>query len=145
MTNYMCLFSLFGNWITAFLEATTQFGGEIPITTFPLYYRIMACISQQWTSITKSPSPNNFKAHGYSNESMLKSALFNMVFLQSFWLACRCAIGQAKDGSWVGLLSQFPKLCYFPNYFSSSKQTSAIEYHVYIWHVYTRQIWMWFK
>ena len=51
-----------------------------------------------------------------------------------------------------GLLSQFPPFRYFPNFSALSKQTLAIEYHVYIWQVSpqlscgdTCQIWMWFE
>ena len=51
-----------------------------------------------------------------------------------------------------GLLSQFLPFRYFPNFSALSKQTLAIEYHVYIWQVSpqlscgdTCQIWMWFE
>ena len=51
-----------------------------------------------------------------------------------------------------GLLSQFLPFRYFPNFSVLSKQTLAIEYHVYIWQVSpqlscgdTCQIWMWFE
>ena len=51
-----------------------------------------------------------------------------------------------------GLLSQFSPLRYFPYFPLLSKQTLAIEYHVYIWQVSpqlscgdTRPIWMWFR
>ena len=53
---------------------------------------------------------------------------------------------------WWGLLSQFSPFRYFPHFPLLSKQTLAIEYHVYIWHVSpqlscgdTCQIWMWFR
>ena len=55
------------------------------------------------------------------------------------------------DQGW-GLLSQFSPFRYFPHFPLLSKQTLAIEYHVYIWQVSpqlscgdTCQIWMWFK
>ena len=51
-----------------------------------------------------------------------------------------------------GLLSQFSPLRYFPHFPLLSKQTLAIEYHVYIWQVSPQhscgdncQIWMWFR
>ena len=51
-----------------------------------------------------------------------------------------------------GLLSQFSPFRYFPYFPLLSKQTLAIEYHVYIWQVLpqlscgdTCQIWMWFR
>ena len=51
-----------------------------------------------------------------------------------------------------GLLSQFSPFRYFPHFPLLSKQTLAVEYHVYIWQVSpqlscgdTCQIWMWFK
>ena len=51
-----------------------------------------------------------------------------------------------------GLLSQFPPFRYFPNFSALSKQTLAIEYHVYIWQVSSQlscgdicQILMWFE
>ena len=51
-----------------------------------------------------------------------------------------------------GLLSQFSPFRYFPHFPLLSKQTLAIEYHVYIWQVSpqlscndTCQIWMWFR
>ena len=51
-----------------------------------------------------------------------------------------------------GLLSQFSPFRYFPHFPLVSKQTLAIEYHVYIWQVLpqlscgdTCQIWMWFR
>ena len=51
-----------------------------------------------------------------------------------------------------GLLSQFSPFRYFPHFLLLSKQTLAIEYHVYIWQVLpqlscgnTCQIWMWFR
>ena len=50
------------------------------------------------------------------------------------------------------LLSQFSPFRYFPHFLLLSKQTLAIEYHVYIWQVSpqlscgdTCQIWMWFR
>ena len=55
------------------------------------------------------------------------------------------------DLGW-GLLSQFLPFRYFPNFSALSKQTLAIEYHVYIWQVSpqlscgdTCQIYMWFE
>ena len=52
----------------------------------------------------------------------------------------------------VGLLNQFSPFRYFPHVPLLSKQTLAIEYHVYIWQVSpqlscgdTCQIWMWFR
>ena len=57
--------------------------------------------------------------------------------------------GPARGG---GLLSQFSPFRYFPHFPLLSKQTLAIEYHVYIWQVSpqlsygdTCQIWMWFR
>ena len=51
-----------------------------------------------------------------------------------------------------GLLSQYPPFRYFPHFPLLSKQTLAVEYHVYIWQVSpqlscgdTCQIWMWFE
>ena len=51
-----------------------------------------------------------------------------------------------------GLLSQFSPFRYFPHFPLLSKQTLAIEYHVYIWQVSAQlscgdncQIWMWFR
>ena len=51
-----------------------------------------------------------------------------------------------------GLLNQFSPFRYFPHFPLLSKQTLAIEYHVYIWQVSpqlscgdTCQIWMWFR
>ena len=51
-----------------------------------------------------------------------------------------------------GLLCQFSPFRYFPHFPLLSKQTLAIEYHVYIWQVSpqlscsnTYQIWMWFR
>ena len=51
-----------------------------------------------------------------------------------------------------GLLSEFSPFRYFPHFPLLSKQTLAIEYHVYIWQVSpqlscgdTCQIWMWFR
>ena len=51
-----------------------------------------------------------------------------------------------------GLLSQFPPFRYFPNFSALSKQTLAIEYHVYIWQVSPQLSWgdicqilMWFE
>ena len=50
------------------------------------------------------------------------------------------------------LLSQFSPFRYFPHFPLLSKQTLAIEFHVYIWQVLpqlscgdTCQIWMWFR
>ena len=58
---------------------------------------------------------------------------------------------QLTDLGW-GLLSQFSPFRYFPHFPLLSKQTLAIEYHVYIWQVSpqlsccdTCQIWMWFR
>ena len=55
------------------------------------------------------------------------------------------------DQGW-GLRSQFSPFRYFPHFPLLSKQTLAIEYHVYIWQVSpqlscgdTCQIWMWFR
>ena len=64
------------------------------------------------------------------------------------WVAV-CAINIFQG--W-GLLSEFSPFRYFPHFPLLSKQTLAIEYHVYIWQVSpqlscgdTCQIWMWFR
>ena len=61
------------------------------------------------------------------------------------------ALYAGTDLGW-GLLSRFAPFRYFPNFSTSPKYMSAIEYHVHIWHVLpqlscgdTCQIWMWFK
>ena len=68
------------------------------------------------------------------------------------WLltAAQCYLFK-RDTLW-GLLSQFPPFRYFPNFSALSKQTLAIEYHVYISQVSPQlscgdicQIWMWFE
>ena len=59
-------------------------------------------------------------------------------------------LGKSYQG-W-GLISQFSPFRYFPHFPLFSKQTVAIEYHVYIWQVSSQlscgdtcQIWMWFR
>ena len=67
----------------------------------------------------------------------------------SLWLHCND--GWNHTDPW-GLLSQFSPFRYFPHFPLLSKQTLAIEYHVYIWQVSpqlscgdTCQIWMGFR
>ena len=57
-----------------------------------------------------------------------------------------------EDVQGWGLLIEFSRFRYFPHFLLLSKQTLAIEYHVYIWQVSpqlscgdTCQIWMWFR
>ena len=61
-------------------------------------------------------------------------------------------LADLSEGQGWGLLSQFSPFRYFPHFPLLSKQTLAIEYHVYIWQVSpqlscgdTCQIWMWFR
>ena len=77
---------------------------------------------------------------------------FDDAIMRRQWYWCfNSRISWPQPQGW-GLLSQFPPFRYFTNFLALSKQTLAIEYHVYIWQVSpqltcgdTCQIWMWFK
>ena len=107
-------------------------------------YRVSGCSYRIYSFPMKST---------YGFVVLCNSEIIHVLRIHGMWLSIIVwlAFGLDKAQGW-GLLSQFSPFRYFPHFPLLSKQTLAVEYHVYIWQVSpqfscgdTCQIWMWFK
>ena len=98
---------------------------------------------------TLKPRQNGRHLQAFSNPF---SCMKSIAFWTKFHINIIPTLVQKTGDQGWGLLSQFSPFRYFPYFPLLSKQTLAIEYHVYIWQVLpqlscgdTCQIWMWFR
>ena len=111
----------------------------VTMTNFPFHWM---------TRCQSSPSNGQTSHHWNHSGSGTFFAAGLPVFVVHEWWAYRTVLTAL---GW-GLLGQFSRFRYFPNFSSLSKHTLAVKYRVYIWHVSpqlscgdTCQMSMWFE